>query len=196
MSRAHDRLRRARTEAGYASAADAARAFGWNLNTYSSNENGNAPFSKSAAVRYARAFRVELDWLVTGNGPMRKGDRGVPVVGYVGAGAQVFPIDDGGLEPVDPPFATPEGTVAMIVRGDSMLPAFKDGTYLIVQPLADPTDALHRRAVVTLEDGSRWVKELAPGISTGKFSLLSYNAAPMMDVTIAHAARVLGTVEP
>ena len=196
MSRQQDRLRRARIEAGYGSAADAARAFGWNVNTYSSNENGNAPFSKSAAVRYARAFRVELDWLVTGNGQMRKASRGVPVVGHVGAGAVVFPLDDGILDTVEPPFATPENAVAVIVRGDSMLPAYRNGTYLILEPLADPRDAVRRRAVVTLEDGSRLVKEVEAGLSPGKFTLLSYNARPILDVVIVQAARVLGTVEP
>lgn len=196
MSRPNERLRRARIEAGYSTAADAARAFGWNLNTYIANENGYAPFSKAASVRYARAFRVELDWLVTGSGPMRKGGRGVPVVGFVGAGAQVFPIDDGVLDIVDPPFATPDGALAMIVRGDSMLPAYRSGTYLILMPLADPRDALHRRAVVTLEDGSRWVKELEPGLSPGTFTLHSYNASPIRDVTVVTAARVLGTIEP
>lgn len=196
MSLPHERLHRARKEAGFPNAVDAARAFGWNENTYYANENGNAPFSKNAAVRYARAFRVELDWLVTGQGPMRKGNRGVPVVGIVGAGAQVFPIDDGGLDPVVPPFSVPEGAIAMIVRGDSMLPAYADGTYLVLMPLADPRDALHRRAVVTLDDGSRMVKTVEPGSSTGLFSLYSFNAAPIRDVVIVQAARVLGTIEP
>lgn len=196
MSRPEERLRQARIEAGYVQAVDAARAYGWNENTYVSNENGNAPFSKAAAVRYARAFRVELDWLVTGQPPMRKHRKGVPVMGYVGAGALVFPIDDGALETIDPPFNTPENAFAMIVRGDSMLPAYREGTYLVLLPLADVRDALHRRAVVTLDDGSRMVKEVEPGSSTGLYSLHSFNAAPIRDVTIVQAARVLGTVEP
>lgn len=196
MSRPHDRLRKARQEAGYARAVDAARAFGWNENTYTANENGYAPFSKAAAVRYARAFRIELDWLVTGHGPMRKGNRGIPVIGHVGAGAVVFPIDDAVLETISPPFSVPENCVCLIVRGDSMMPAYRDGTYLVIEPLADPRDALHRRAVVTLEDGSRYVKEVEPGLSPGRFSLHSYNASPIRDVVIVQAARVLGTVEP
>lgn len=118
------------------------------------------------------------------------------MVGFVGAGAVVFPIDDSVLETIDPPFATPENTVAVIVRGDSMLPAYRAGTYLVLEPLADPRDALHRRAVVTLDDGQRLVKEVEAGLSTGKFNLLSYNASPIRDVVVVQAARVLGTVEP
>jgi phage repressor protein C with HTH and peptisase S24 domain len=196
MSRANERLKKARKEAGYSSAVDAARAFGWNHNTYIANENGHAPFSKTAAVRYARAFRVDLDWLVTGQGQMRKGARGIPVIGHVGAGARVFPIEDGVLDTIDPPFSTPENAFCLIVRGDSMLPAYRNGTFLVLLPLADPAEALHRRAVVTLEDGSRLVKEVEFGSSTGFFSLHSYNAEPIRDVRITHAARVIGTVEP
>jgi transcriptional regulator with XRE-family HTH domain len=67
----HERLREARKNAGYSSAAEAARAFGWNQNTVTSNENGNRTFGRESAARYARAYRVGLDWLLTGKGPMR-----------------------------------------------------------------------------------------------------------------------------
>ncbi len=49
------RLRLARTENGFDTAAAAAEAFGWNRNTYSSNENGNAAFSYRRAKEYAAA---------------------------------------------------------------------------------------------------------------------------------------------
>lgn len=196
MTQPHERLKKARLEAGFERAVDAARAFGWNENTYIANENGYAPFSKAAAVRYARSLRIELDWLVTGQGPMRKGKRGVKVIGYVGAGAQVFPIDDGGFDDVEPPFAIPDNSFALIVRGDSMWPAYRDGTYIIALPLSSPEDALHRRAVVTLSSGERLIKEVESGSSTGLFDLHSYSAPPQRDVRITEAARILGTVEP
>lgn len=62
----HDRLQQARRDAGYATAADAARRFGWNVNTYTSNENGNRAFSRTKAVEYSKAFKVDLEWLLTG----------------------------------------------------------------------------------------------------------------------------------
>ena len=71
-----DRLREAREDAGYASAADAARAFGFNPNRYTSAENGNRPPGRQSAVRYAKAFRVSLDWLLEGRIP--KAPSGAP----------------------------------------------------------------------------------------------------------------------
>lgn len=71
----HERLRAARKAAGYATAKDAAEAFGWNRNTVTSNENGNRTFSRESAERYASAYRVDLGWLLTGKGEMRPGSK-------------------------------------------------------------------------------------------------------------------------
>jgi hypothetical protein len=54
MNEAFQRLRQARMGQGYDTASAAADAFGWNRNTYASNENGNAPFSYRKAKEYAR----------------------------------------------------------------------------------------------------------------------------------------------
>ena len=64
------RLRLARTENGFDTAAAAAEAFGWNRNTYSSNENGNAAFSYRRAKEYAAAFGVRPEWLYDAAGPI------------------------------------------------------------------------------------------------------------------------------
>lgn len=81
------RLEQARAEAGYSSPTEAARAFGWNENTYRSNENGQRAPGRASAVKYARAFRVSADWLLTGRGPKtltRPGlaVRQVPILGW------------------------------------------------------------------------------------------------------------------
>ena len=67
----HERLREARKAAGFSTAKEAAEAFGWNKNTVTSNENGNRTFSRESAERYARAYRVDLGWLLTGKGSMK-----------------------------------------------------------------------------------------------------------------------------
>lgn len=66
MIDSNERLKQARTDRGFMSPTDAARAFGWNINTYRSHENGNRDISKSAAIKYAKAFSVSVDWLLTG----------------------------------------------------------------------------------------------------------------------------------
>jgi phage repressor protein C with HTH and peptisase S24 domain len=191
----YERLRKAR-EARFPSSAEAAEAYGFNPNTLRSNENGNKPFGRDAAVRYASAFGVRLEWLLSGRGTMRDTRRLIPVEGFVGAGAAVFPIDDGAFEPIEPPFGCPDDAVAFVVRGDSMYPAYREGTFLIAQPTDDIHKIMNARAVVTLEDGRRYVKDIGLGSQPGLYTLYSHNAPPIPDVRIAAAARVIGTKEP
>ncbi|HSM42171.1 MAG TPA: hypothetical protein VK862_15570 [Afifellaceae bacterium] len=61
-----DRLRQARQQAGYRSAAAAAAALGAKTPTYTAHENGTRDFGDAEAARYARAFNVAVEWLVFG----------------------------------------------------------------------------------------------------------------------------------
>src|ERR671929_343069 len=86
----YERLQSVRRQAGYKNAADAARAFGWNVITYRAHENGTRGLKRDAAERYGRAFRVSPAWLLTGEG---RSDRrlAVPVMGWIGAAAEIEP---------------------------------------------------------------------------------------------------------
>lgn len=70
-----DRLRRVRIAAGFETPQEAARAFGWNPNTYKSHENGVRGLRPEAAKRYASGFsrgnraKVSYIWLITGTDP-------------------------------------------------------------------------------------------------------------------------------
>jgi len=59
-----DRLRQARLDAGYSSAAEAAQAFGWKEAAYRHHENGTRGYGADAARRYGRAFKVKPAWLL------------------------------------------------------------------------------------------------------------------------------------
>src|SRR6185312_1983767 len=85
-----NRLRDARISRGFATAKAAAESFGWNLNTYGSNENGNAAFSYQKAKAYAAAFGVRAEWLYDGAmlHVTTTDDPQVPVIGRVGADAE------------------------------------------------------------------------------------------------------------
>lgn len=194
----HERLKRARVAAGYETATEAAEAFGWNVNTYRSNENGARPFSRESAIKYSRAFRVGVEWLITGRGGMKGSRRGVEVLGYVGAGAAVFAWDSGAFGEIEPPFGVPDDAFAFQVRGDSMWPAYLDGGYVIARIVENPADALYARVVVTLEDDRRFVKLLHPGSQPDTYTLLSLSPSspPMADMRIKAVARVIGSVEP
>lgn len=53
-----ERLRRARERAGFRSATQAAKRFGWKVTTYMSHENGQTDVPPKRAPVYARAFKI------------------------------------------------------------------------------------------------------------------------------------------
>lgn len=63
-----ERLQLAREKAGFLTAAEAAEALGMKYSTYAGHENGSRGVVRSAE-KYARRFRVSLDWLLRGKGP-------------------------------------------------------------------------------------------------------------------------------
>jgi hypothetical protein len=65
------RLRDARLAAGFENATVAAERFGWPVITYRSHENGIRGLRPAIAKRYAKAYKVSLSWLMTGEGQMR-----------------------------------------------------------------------------------------------------------------------------
>lgn len=65
----HDRLRQARLRAGYETAKSAAKAFGWNPDTYKQHENGLRGLRPQVAIKYGRTLRVSPAWLLTGENP-------------------------------------------------------------------------------------------------------------------------------
>tara|TARA_Y100001947_G_scaffold155109_1_gene160570 strand:+ start:622 stop:1305 length:684 start_codon:yes stop_codon:yes gene_type:complete len=68
MNETADRLREARVAAGYSSVQDACAAFGWKYSTYAGHENGQRGIRADALQRYAKAYRVTVEWLLTGKG--------------------------------------------------------------------------------------------------------------------------------
>ena len=67
MEELKDRLRWARERAGFKSASDAARHLRVSEPTYLGHENGSRGAVRNIQ-KYARAFRVNPVWLLTGNG--------------------------------------------------------------------------------------------------------------------------------
>ncbi len=66
-----ERLRLARTEAGFSNATEAAERFGWEVVTYRSHENGIRGIKPTVGRKYAGALKVSWSWLMTGEGDMR-----------------------------------------------------------------------------------------------------------------------------
>lgn len=169
------RLERARIERGFDDAKAAAKFFNWSYDTYAQHENGTRGITRAAA-KYAKAFRVSEAWLLTGEGTGPGASPEVPLKGRVGAGAKVYAIDDGGHETVEAPADCRPSTVAVEVSGDSMFPAYEDGTLLYYSRLLPPHEMVNRRCVVQLANGKIFVKILRKGSMEGLWTLQSLNA--------------------
>ncbi|MCA3246987.1 MAG: helix-turn-helix domain-containing protein [Azospirillum sp.] len=146
--------------------------------------------------RLAQSLGAGLDHLIRGIG----GPPTNPIVGYVGAGAEVHPVDDyakgAGIDEA-PPFPGQDGpAVAVRVRGDSMLPMLEDGWLLYYSRDHDgvPEDCIGKLCVVQIEDGPTLVKTLERGRRRRHFRLVSHNASPREDVRLKWAARVRAIV--
>lgn len=65
------RLARARLEAGFATAKDAALAMGVPVSTYIQHENGGRGFRYPSAQKYAKKFKVNAEWIMSGAGEQK-----------------------------------------------------------------------------------------------------------------------------
>ncbi len=136
-------------------------------------------------------------------GPIKpKPAKMVSVVGHVGAGDEVYPFDDhalgAGLEEVDcPATLTNRDIIAVIIRGDSMLP-LQDGWLLYFERnhIGVPERCLNELCVVKIADeGPTLVKNVRKGYRRGLYNLESWNASTREDEKLDWAARVL-MIEP
>jgi transcriptional regulator with XRE-family HTH domain len=165
--------------------------------TVSRWEKGAAP-SHQHLAELAKLSEMSLDEFLLGavGRPAVEPGQPIPVVGYVGAGASVFPIDDEneatGFDTIErPPFITGDA-IAVEVRGDSLIPVAEDGWKLIYTgtPELLEEDVLNRLCVVALADGRVLVKRIVRGSRPQRYHLLSTNAPMIEDAEVLWASRV------
>jgi transcriptional regulator with XRE-family HTH domain len=159
----------------------------------------------------ARELQTTVEWLISGTGPEEIDEEPIdgghiesdaiggrpqraatiPVVGYVGAGAEAHFYPPGGdLDRVGAPHGSPADLVAAEIRGDSIGSLFDRWLvfYDDVRPAMTP-DLIGKLCVVGLADGRIMVKKIAPG--RGKlFNLVSERGPVIENVSIEWAARV------
>mgnify|MGYP000373108739 CR=1 FL=1 len=103
----------------------------------------------------------------------------MPIVGFVSAGEGWTPFDgDGPVDEVD--IAVAEGpAVALVVRGTSMVPAYRDGDVLIgtKRPTQNLVRLIGMDCIIETRRGERYVKFLSRGSIRGRYNLKSYNPA-------------------
>lgn len=125
----------------------------------------------------------------------------VPLMGYVGAGAEVEPdfeqVPEAGLEQISVPFPLPAEMIALQVRGNSMLPQFRDGAVIIVyrEQRRSMESFYGEEAAVRTTDGRRYIKTIIRGSRPGTVNLISWNAEPIEGVGLAWVGEIF-TVFP
>lgn len=136
--------------------------------------------------RIAEALEMPLEDLM--------GNNMVPLLGCVGAGGMVaYFNEDMDVDYVARPPLAPGPLMALVVKGDSMLPKYEAGDIIYVRRDHDGVLPIYvgRYCAVHLTDGGTYLKILAPGTEPGRFTLRSLNAADMENVEVVWAAPVL-----
>lgn len=145
----------------------------------------------------ARFLGVSNDLLLTGRESTKRIMAGPPLVGYVGAGGQFFPLDDHamgqGMDVAEPPPGGDEdAAVAVKVRGHSMHPVYRDGDtlYYTRNRANDWMALIGRDCIAGLQDGRVMVKVLRPGTQRNRWTLASYNSPDLDNVEISWVAPI------
>jgi transcriptional regulator with XRE-family HTH domain len=156
-------------------------------------ETGKVSITLTRLADVAHALEVGVVDLIDGQ-------QTVPVVGTVGAGAQVFATADppeGKRKVRAPPRQESAKTVALEVEGDAMLP-IEDGWLLFYSRDYEgvPIECIGKLCVVQLASGARYVKRVTQGRRPALFNLYSTNAREMEDQSLAWAAPVVEARPP
>lgn len=122
-----------------------------------------------------------------------QGEPAIQIIGYVGAGEQVFPADDvvahHGIDEFLPLRAQRAGLFGVRVRGESMIPVYRPGDVLLAGavPTLEPSQFCGQDCIVRVaNDGPLLVKRVINGIKPGRYHLVSYNEStdPLYDVLL------------
>ena len=197
------RLRQARVDRGFETAAAAADAFGWSRNTYASNENGNAPFSYRRAKEYAAAFGVGAEWLYDAAGAIQPAVANglVAVIGRVGANPEGTVLFATGDDPAElapiPPGGTDQAR-ALRVAGHSMRGVADDGALIYFEDQRTPPspDMLGHVVIVETDTDEVLVKRLLRGSRPGLFDLESVAGPMRQDARLRWAAHITAIIPP
>lgn len=189
-----DRVKKARQAEGL-SMVDLANALGVKYQTIQQLENGTSK-GTTHIVGIAKALRRRPEWLQYGEGPeFAEREPTVPVVGEVGAGAEIHPFDDSplgeGLEQVPAPPGAYD-CIAVRVRGNSQYPVIQDGWLLFYTRDVHgvPEEAIGKLCIVCVKDGPTMVKTVRRGSKRGLWRLESWNAEPIENVKLVWASPV------
>lgn len=160
----------------------------------------DAGVSTRTLAKLAPVLRTTVEWLMTGSGE-GAASRMVPLMGYLGAGAEVEPdfeqVPPEGLDQIELPFSLDEDLIAFRVRGDSMLPFYKDGATIVVyRDQKRPLESFYgEEAAVRTSDGRRFIKTIMRG-QEDTVTLYSSNASPIENVRLEWIGEIFAVLPP
>ncbi|MCO5085118.1 MAG: helix-turn-helix domain-containing protein [Mesorhizobium sp.] len=180
-----------------------AEAVGVATATISQIETGKQGFTDTSLYAIAEALHVTAGDLLSGPPAVSGAPAGteVPLMGYLGAGAEVEPdfeqVPPEGLDQVSLPFDLDDDLIAFKVRGDSMLPFYRDGATIVVfreqkRPL---TTFYGEEAAVRTSNGRRFIKTIMRG-DGDSVTLTSWNAAPIENVRLEWIGEIFAVLPP
>jgi hypothetical protein len=187
-----ERLRQARLKAGFPTVRHAARYIGVNYTQYYRHETGESVINAEMARLYAEKFAISPGIILYGE-ELRLPTQ-VPIVGMVGAGGVIKMVRE------DQQATTTFGggqqdrvLWAIIVQGDDLYPAVRDGDKVYFAPLRPEkfnVAAVHgEECVCQLKDGTMLIRivTLQPD---GLVTLMAHAVPPMFNVDLVAASPV------
>ncbi len=167
-------------------------------------EKGLRKLSHDWMVRLSKALHCDPEDFIKNST-----NKIIPILGYIGAGEEVFPVDDlplisSALRENDvsqincefvetPPGSSSSGMVALRVKGDSMEPFLSENTIIYYNAVIRRNfdEYLNSLVVAKLKDGHVYLKKLKRGFGYGKYNLLSYNAKMIENVEMEWCAKIV-----
>ena len=166
--------------------------------TISKLERGLQRYHQEWLEALAEIFDIEPADLLRPPHSEKKG-QAIPVFGYAGAREEIILPEGNAVHAIDEAeLPSPsEGYAAVIVRGESMQPAYRPGDLLLFLPHGARTYALEelydRDCVVVTESDQSFVKRVRKGRAPGLVDLVSYNPLiePLYDQRLRWGAPIL-----
>lgn len=210
----HERLRKARIDAGYKSAAEAARRLSVPYGTYSGHENGQRGVRWEDVRKYAKAFKVPSGWLFNGDFEAASPNDDFPMLVFNGI------VRDGGLVEIINPlngvlledingktvdafydvhlsFISGDGVIAFYLGTNDFRPLFKDGDILLVSEFLDEnvSEYLYKYAAFYSDDGQIYFRELHPSAKKGLYNLQHFGRSLITDQKVIAVRQFMALVK-
>jgi DNA-binding XRE family transcriptional regulator len=190
----HQRLRRARVDAGYETAAEFATAAGVKVVTYQHHENGRRELRPEIASLYARLLDLSPGTLLYGEQLLNA--EPISIVATVNKQGKLKAVDARPEKHQTVNLPDPASLVGFTVVGDDLFPIYRDGDVVFHRRLNPNRFSLESlnglECVVELADGTQLLRHLIAQ-SNGRATLLNHQpngSPPQFDVVVVAASPV------